>query len=270
VKLKIRNSLVATAFCLSTLTLSPQAQALSDSTLNDIRFDQNLGTEVSLSLPFRDEDGKAVQLGDYFGRKPVVLVLGYYKCPMLCTLVLNGLVDSASDMRWSIGKDFEVVDVSINPDETPALAAAKKRTYVKRYGRTGAGQGWHFLTGNEASIRQLAKEVGFRYVYDPASRQYAHPSGLIILTPKGEVSHYLFGVTFAPRDFYDALQDASTDRTGSPIQQLILLCFHYDPLTGKYSATIVGMLRLLGGVTVLAVAGIIVWLGRKQNLPGAR
>lgn len=268
------------AGCGVCLILSPslraRAQSLPDSTLAQIRFEQKLGAQVAPTLPFRDEQGNQVQLGDYFGRKPVLLVLGYYKCPMLCTLVLNGVVECASDMKWSIGKDFEVVDVSINPDETSALAAAKKRTYIRRYGRSGTADGWHFLTGDEPAIRQLADEVGFRYVYDPASKQFAHPSGLIILSPQGKISHYLFGVAFAPRDLFAALSDASVNKTGGPIQELILLCFHYNPLTGKYSATIVDVLRLMGVATMLGLLVLVFALSLKKrakqeqsNLSGA-
>lgn len=238
-------------------------QELTDGALAQIRFEQKLNSRISLGLSFQDEEGRQVQLSQYFGSKPVLLVLGYYQCPMLCTLVLNGMVESAADMKWSIGREFEVVDISISPNETPLLAAAKKRTYLKRYGRSQAAQGWHFLTGNEQSIRQLADEVGFRYAYDPASKQYAHPSGLVVLTPEGKVSKYLFGVTYAPKDLFAALSDASTSRVGSPIQQLILLCFHYNPITGKYSGLIVVILRLLGLATILGLAGLIMALVRR-------
>ncbi len=243
-----------------TLCLPAHAQSLPDQTLAQIRFDQNLNTQVSPALTFRDEDGQPVRLGNYFGQKPVLLVLGYYECPMLCTLVLNGMVEAASDMKWSIGREYEVVDVSIAPQETPALATAKKRTYLKRYGRSGAAQGWHFLTGAEPAIRQLAGQVGFRYAYDPVSKQYAHPSGLVVLTPDGRVSSYLFGVTYAPKDLYGALNKASAHEVSSPIRQLILLCFHYNPLTGKYSGIIIVALRFMGAGTMLGLFGLIIWL----------
>lgn len=248
-----------------TLAFSVSAQTLPDGAIAQIRFEQKPGAQISLALPFKDESGRQARLEEYFGNKPVVLVMGYYRCPMLCTLVLNGLVESASDMRWSIGKDFKVIDVSIDPNEGPSLAAAKKRTYLKRYGRNGADDGWHFLTGNSLAVRQLADEVGFHYAYDPASKQYAHPSGLVILTPQGKVSHYLFGVTFPSKDLYDALRDASVNKTSGPIQELILLCFHYNPLTGKYSATIMGVLRLMGVLTVLALVGLIAGLAVRKK-----
>lgn len=248
---------------LMSCAFSSLAQSLSDEALAQIRFDQKQNTQISLTLPFRDEEGREVRLAQYFGHRPVVLVLGYYECPMLCTLVLNGMVASAADMKWSIGREFDIVDISINPVETPQLAAAKKRTYLKRYGRSGAAAGWHFLTANDAVIRQISDEVGFRYAYDPASKQFAHPSGLVILTPEGKVSTYLFGVAYPSSDFYAALRDASGGKTQSPIRQLILLCFHYNPITGKYSGTIMLILRLLSIATIAGFLSLSVALVRR-------
>lgn len=239
-------------------SLAGRAQSLSDEELARIQFEQKLNNQVSLDLHFRDETGRVVRLGDYFKSRPVLLVLGYYQCPMLCTLVLNGMVESAADMKWSIGREFDVVDLSINPRETPALATAKKQSYLKRYGRSGAAEGWHFLTGDERAIEQLTREVGFHYAYDPASKEYAHASGLVVLTPEGKVSGYLFGVTYAPKELAAALRTASTWQVGSPIQQLILLCFHYNPITGKYSQRIIFILRVLGIATMLGLAGLVV------------
>jgi protein SCO1/2 len=204
-------------------------------------------------------------MGQYFGHGPVVLVLGYYRCPMLCSLVLNGMLESAADMRWSIGREYQVINVSIDPRESSTVAAGKRRTYLKRYGRPVAGQGWHFLTGSQQSIERLSQQVGFHYVYDPVSKEYAHPSGLIVLTPEGKLSSYLFGVTFVSKDLYAALQRASVNQVSSPIQQFILLCFHYNPITGKYSMTILSVLRLLGLVTVLALAGYILTAARRTR-----
>ena len=237
------------------LALSVKAQSLTDSQLSAIRFDQRLDSQISLDLPFRDENGTAVTLGKYFGQKPVVLVLGYYRCPMLCTLTFNGMVEAMEDMKWSIGDQFNVVHVSIDPKETPELAFAKKRTYLTRYGRPSAAAGWHFLTGTEPAIRKLADEVGFHYAYDPSVKQYAHPSGLVVLTPDGKVSKYFFGVSFSSPELYSALQDASTHKVGSPIERLVLLCFHYSPIHGKYGALIMAVVRVLGAVTV----GIMAW-----------
>jgi len=255
--------------CILPLTRLRAAEALSDDALIQIRFDQKQNAQISLDLAFQDEAGKPVELGQYFGKRPVVLVMGYYECPMLCTLVLNGLMEGAADMKWSIGRDFEVVDVSINPRETAVLAASKKRSYVQRYGRPGSAAGWHFLTGNENATKRLADEVGFRYAYDPAYKQYAHPSGLIILTPSGKVSSYLFGVVYPPKDLYESLRRASANQVSLSLRQFILLCFHYNPVTGKYSRTILTTLRVLGIGTVFGVAGLILLSVRRGRPPPA-
>jgi len=192
-------------------------------------------------------------------------MLGYYQCPMLCTLTLNGMVQGMEELKWTVGREFEVVNVSIDPNETPALALAKKQNYLKRYGRSGADAGWHFLTGDAAAIKELADTVGFHYAYDAESHQFAHPSGLIILTPEGKVSHYLFGVTFEGKDLLASLQDASAKKIGSPIQQLVLLCFHYVPITGKYGALILFIVRLFGAATVVMLVGYIVFSARSRR-----
>ncbi len=244
------------------------AGTLSDRTLADISFDQKLNQQISLNLPFVDETGRGVRLGQYFGRKPVILVMGYYECPMLCSMVLNGMVEGLEDLKWTIGKDFEVVNVSINPRETSALASAKKRNYLKRYGRAGAEVGWHFLTGSEEQSKKLADQVGFQYVYDPASKQYAHPSGLVVLTPEGKVSGYLFGVTFKPKVLYAALSAASVHQITSPIQKLVLLCFHYNPITGKYGALIMTLTRLLALATLVGLGLLVVFGIRRKPASG--
>jgi protein SCO1/2 len=183
---------------------------------------------------------------------------------MLCTLVANGMVETFHDLKANIGRDFEVLHVSISPGETPELAAAKKREYLRHYGRPGAEDGWHFLTGDEAAIHQLAGAVGFRYAYDPTVRQYAHPSGFIVLTPQGKVSRYFFGVDFRARELSDALQAAAVNRTGSIVRQLLLLCFHYSPVTSKYSALILNSIRGIGVATLLAL-GFFVLRSRRTG-----
>ena len=253
------------AFFCALPAIQSGAQTLTDEQLSRISFDQKLGVQISLDLPFRDENGKAVTLRNYFGQKPVVLVLGYYQCPMLCTLTFNGMVEAMNDMRWSIGREFNVVHVSIDPKETPELAAAKKATYLHRYGRPEAESGWHFLTGDEPAIRKLADEVGFHYAYDPAVKQYAHPSGLIILTPGGKTAKYLFGVSFAPAEVYAALQGASANKVGSPIERLVLLCFHYSPIHGKYGALIMTIIRVLGVLTLAGMAWLCVAMVRRER-----
>ena len=240
---------------------------LSDDALVQIKFDQKPDNQVSPDLEFRDENGKSVRLGDYFGQRPVILVLGYYECPMLCSLVLNGAIEAMQDLKLDAGKDFEVVNVSIDPRETPALATAKKRIYIKRYGRPGAAEGWHFLTGDDAAIRKLADEVGFRYEYDSRAKEFAHPSGLVILTPDGKVSHYVFGVTYSPAELDTALRDAGAKKIGSTIEQFVLLCFHYSPLTGKYGNLIMTVVRVSGMATVGALGFVVFWRGRKREAP---
>jgi protein SCO1/2 len=227
---------------------------VTDATLRTIRFDQRLGAQVSLDLPFRDETGATVKLGDFLGRKPVILVPGYYGCPMLCTLVLNGLIGTLQDLKMNVGEQFEVVNFSIDPTELPALAAAKKRSYMRSYGRPGAENGWKFLTGDESSIQTLATEIGFHYVYDSSIRQYAHPSGFVVLTPDGKVSRYFFGIDYSAKELDNALVAAASRKTGSPIRQLFLLCFHYSPITGKYGGLIINSVRLCG-------LGTMLWLG---------
>jgi protein SCO1/2 len=249
---------------------SSRARTVADATLKKIEFDQKLGAQISLDAPFTDETGKSVKLGDYFGKKPVILVLGYYGCPMLCTFVINGMIGSLQDMDWQIGNQFEVVNVSIDPAEKPALALAKKKAYVKRYGRPDAAAGWHFLTGDERAIRRLADEVGFQYAYDPEIKQYAHPSGLVILSGGGKISHYLSGVIYSTPELKSALVDASASKVGLPIQQLFLLCFHYSPITGKYAPAIMFVVRFCGVAVVLALAGGIVVMVRGEHKKSAK
>ena len=254
--------------CLTLLARTAGAHSLSDDTLKKIAFDQKLGQPVSLDLPFRDEQGKPVRLGDFFGGRPVILVLGYYRCPMLCTLVLNGMISGLQDVKLQMGRDYEVVNVSIDPRETPALAAAKKHSYVTRFGQPNAAAGWHFLTGKDPAIRKLASEVGFIYAYDSASLQYAHPSGLVILTPSGKISHYLSGVVFSSPDLTSALTDASNAKVGSPIEQLYLLCFHYSPFSGKYSKLILTVVRGISLCVLFTLIGCVAtakWRGKSTE-----
>ncbi len=225
--------------------------------LRDVGFDQRLGQQLPLDATFRDESGKTVRLGDYFGRRPVVLALAYYECPMLCTLTLNGLTTAMLAMPFTPSRDFEVVTVSFEPRETPELAAAKKRTYLRRYNREGGPEGWHFLTGDKPSIDALTKAVGFRYAWDARSQQYAHASGIMVATPEGKLSHYLYGVEYAPKDLRLALVDAGAGKVGSPVDQLLLYCYHYDPTTGRYGAAVMGLVRLAGALTVAVLVGFI-------------
>ena len=260
--LKTRTRFCAILLAAPTLLARPAGAApgVSDEALRNITFEQKLAIQVPLGLKFQDENGRAIQLSGYFGHKPIILVLGYYECPMLCTMVLNGLIESLEDLKWNAGSQFDVISVSIDPRETWKLAAAKKRACLRRYGREGAEAGWHFLTGREDQIGKLANSVGFRYAYDSASRQYAHPSGLVILTPDGKTARYLFGVSYSPQDLFSALQTAAKGKVGSPIRNLLLLCFHYNPISGKYGAQIMFVIRALSIATLIGLTSWIVLL----------
>jgi len=242
---------------------------LSDEALAKITFAQNLNSQLPTDVTFRDEAGQLVELKNYFNKRPVVLVLGYYQCPMLCNLVLNGMVESMQDLRWTIGKEYEVIDISIDPTEKPALAAAKKRNYLKRYGRDEGAAGWHFLTGDAPPIQKVAQAVGFQYSYDAVSKQYAHPSGFVVLTPDGKISKYFFGVTFSARELHRALEAASTRSIGSRIQELVLLCFHYRPITSKYGAAIIFSVRALAIMTIVGLGLLISKAAPRQPEPAS-
>jgi protein SCO1 len=232
---------------------APPPRPATPGVLQEIGFDQRLGEGVPFDRGFTDETGRSVKLADYLGKKPVVLSLVYYDCPMLCTLSLNGLAAALEVLSFVPGDEFEVLTVSFDSRETPALAAAKKKAYMARYRRPGAHAGWHFLTGSDESIAALTRAVGFRYVWDEATRQFAHPAGVVVLTPEGKISHYLFGVEYAPKDLRLALVAAASGRIGSAADQLLLYCYRYDPQTGRFSASILNIVRLLA---VLTVAGL--------------
>ncbi|MFN0007843.1 MAG: SCO family protein [Planctomycetota bacterium] len=234
--------------------------------VREVGIDQRLGEEVSLDLPFVDESGRDVRIGDYFDDRPVILVFVYNRCPMLCSQVLNGLVHSLRPIDLDPGEDFEIVTVSIDPRESTELAARKKSAYVEEYGRAGAEKGWHFLVGGEDSIRRLTEEVGFRYVYDPATDEFAHASGFVVLTPGGVLSRYFYGLENPAGDLRLALIESSEGRIGSLVDQVLLLCYHYDPTTGRYGFAIMSALRALGVLTVLAIAafvGLMLHRGRR-------
>jgi len=234
--------------------------------LKKVGFDQKLNAQVPLDLVFRDESGRSVQLASYFGRRPVVLSLVYYECPMLCTLALNGQLRLYRGLDFNAGDQFEVVTVSINPRETPVLAAAKKASYLSRYRRPGADRGWHFLTGAEPAIRSLADAVGFRYEYDPISGQYAHTTGLMVLTPEGRIAAYQYGVEYSPADLRLAVIGASEGKVGTPVEQVLLYCFHYDPATGKYSLAIMKLVRAGAIATFAALFAFIVIASRRRRV----
>lgn len=227
--------------------------------IREVGFEQNLNAALPLDAKFRDETGNTIELRQYFGRRPVVLALVYYDCPMLCTLILNGLTSSLKIVNLDAGTDFDVLAVSFDPRETPELALAKKAEYMKEYGRSGTERGWHFLTGEEESIRRLTEAVGFKYYWDEESKQFAHASGVMVATPDGKLSKYLYGIDYAPRDMRLALVEASAGRIGSPVDRMLLYCYHYDPSTGKYTLAVMNIVRMLGTGTVAAI-GLFVFL----------
>lgn len=230
--------------------------------LKNVGIEQRLNQQVPLDLAFRDETGKAVRLGDYFGHKPVILNLVYYKCPMLCSQVLIGLTSALRVLKFDVGNQFNVVTVSFNPRETPEIAAATKADYLKRYGRAGAAQGWPFLTGPQESITALTRAVGFQYQYDPATDQYAHGTAIMVLTPDGRVAQYYYGVEFAPKDLRLGLIEASNGKIGNLVDEVLLYCYHYDPAAGKYGAVIARIVKLSGIATVVALGGMMLILFR--------
>jgi len=237
--------------------------------LREIGFDQNIDQLVPLDVPFTDEHGRRVQLGEYFGKRPVVMVFAYYDCPMLCTQVINGLSSALNVLSLAPHDDFEIVTVSFNPDDTPAAAAKKKALYLERYTRKGAAAldaGWHFLTGDRPSIDRLTKAAGFRYVWDARTKQFAHPTGIIVLTPEGRLARYLFGIEYGPRDLRFALVEASAGKVGTPADALLLYCYHYDPMTGRYGLAVMRTLRLAGAATVLALVAFIVVMVRRERV----
>jgi protein SCO1/2 len=233
--------------------------------LRAIGFDQHLDEHLPLDTPLRDEQGRAVQIGEYFGRRPVVLVFAYYDCPMLCTLAINGLSSALKVLSLDPGADFEIVTVSIDPRDTPAAAAAKKAGYLERYKRAGAAAGWHFLTGDQPSIDRLTGTAGFRYAWDADTKQFAHPTGIIVLTPDGRMARYLFGIEYGPRDLRLAIVEASAGKVGSPVDALLLYCYHYDPMTGRYGLAIMRAMRIAGAATVLALGGFIFVMLRRER-----
>ena len=233
--------------------------------LKKVGIEQRLNEQLPLDAVFRDEAGREVRLGEFFGKdRPVILSLVYYECPMLCNQILNGMVVSFEGLNFSPGKEFEVVTVSFDPTERPELAARKKETYLKRYGRQGADAGWHFLTGDKGEIDKVAAAVGFGYVWDERSKQFAHGSAIMVATPAGRLSHYFYGIDYAPRDLKLALVEASAGKVGSPVDQLMLYCYHYDPTTGKF-APVMAVMRAAGAATVAGLVFLVLALRRRRD-----
>ena len=233
--------------------------------LEEVRIDQRLNESLPLDAVFRDEDGNDVKLGSYFGRKPVLVALVYYSCPMLCNQVLNGMTSGLDVLKaFSIGQEFEVVTVSFDPRETPEAARQKKETYIKWYKREGAAQGWHFLTGDQSNIDTLAQSVGFHYKWDEKTAQFIHASGIMIATPDGRLARYFYGIEYAPKDLRLGLVEASDGKIGSPVDQLLLYCYHYDPASGKYGLVVMNLMMAGGALTVIAMIAMFIIFRRRE------
>jgi protein SCO1/2 len=233
--------------------------------LKNVGMRQNLNQPIPADLAFTDDLGRSVHLGDYFGRKPIILNLVYFTCPMLCGEVLSGLENSLRMMKFDVGKEFDVITVSFDPHDTPEAAAKKKADFLGRYNRPGADQGWHFLVGPQNSIDALTKAAGFDYEYDPKTKQFAHTAAILILTPEGKIAQYYYGIEYPPKDLRLGLVEAGAGKIGNVVDALLLYCYHYDPEQGKYSATILRVLRLAGVVTMLFIGTFIFVMLRRDS-----
>jgi protein SCO1/2 len=263
-------------FCLGLLVLTlglfsnaAFSQSQLPEAVRNVGIDQRLNEQLPLDIEFRNEDDRLVTLGEFFHNKPVILSLVYHECPMLCNEVLEGMLRAFRVLRFDVGKEFEVLTVSFNPREDAALARSAKESYIRRYKREGAAGGWHFLTGDQTSIDRITKAVGFRYRYDAQNNQYAHAGGIMVLTPEGRLSRYFYGIEFAPKDLRLGLVEASQNKIGSIVDQVLLFCYHYDPVTGKYGLVILTTMRIVAVVFVLGLAAyVIVMLRRERAVPG--
>lgn len=260
----------ATLIISALLLTAPVAMAKPSLTAQQVTrgvgVEQRIGSKIPMDVPLRDETGKIVSLSTAFADgRPVIFTPVYYDCPMLCGVVLDQLINRLADLRLDVGRDFNIVTYSFNPRETSPEAATKRTMYLKRYGRSSASQGWHFYTGDEAAIRSLSDALGFRYVWDPTTKEYAHAAAVVVATPKGVISHYFQGMEYAARDLRLALVEASENKLGNPIDRLMLLCYDYDPATGKYSAVAMNLVRAGGAATVAGLAGFIFLMIRRDR-----
>jgi protein SCO1/2 len=233
--------------------------------LQGVGIEQKLNSQLPLEATFRDETGAPVRLGSYFQGRPVIVNLVYYQCPMLCNLVLTGMVNTLRRLSLNPGADFDIVTLSFDPSETPQLAAAKRQTYLAKYNRPGAAASWHFLTGNETQIHQVTEAIGFHYRWDDQQKAWAHASGIFIATPDGKISRYIYGVYYPDRDVRLSLVEASANKIGTLNDQVLLFCYHYDPKNGKYGLVIVNIIRLLCTATVLILGAFIFTMLRRER-----
>lgn len=275
--LKLLPWALAVVICLSAVPArsheKPAAPLASDwrpETLRDVAFQPKLGGQLPAATLFHDENGRSVSLADYFSNRPSILVFSYFDCPMLCPLILEGLAKSLKPLSLQVGRDFDVLVISIEEGDDPAAAREKKAHILSLYGRGGSASGWHFLTGKRDSIDQVTEAAGFRYAYDDKTGQYAHGSGIYILTPQGKIARVFYGVDFPSRDLRLGLVEASDGKIGTPVDQMLLYCYHYDPMTGQYGLVIMNALRIAGAAVVLALGGFIALMLRRERSAAGR
>jgi len=262
----VKRLAFALLLLLATTSAFAETSATPPTLPGKVGIDQNMNAQLPLDVMFRDETGRVVRLREYInGTKPVLLVFMYYRCPMLCSMVMEGVVNTLTELKFDAGKEYDVVTISIDPRDTPAQAAQKKEKYVKRYGRLETANAWHFLTGPESAIRHVTDVAGFHYAYDPQLDNFAHATALMVLTPQGRMSRYLYGFEYKPRDVRLALVEASDGKIGSAVDQVLLLCYHYEPATGKYSRSAMAIMRAGGAATVAGLAGFIFIMIRRER-----
>ena len=234
--------------------------------LDNVGIDQHLNGQIPLDLNFVDEHGQPVLLRQYFGQKPAIITMVYFQCPMLCTQVLSGLTFTLNGMPgFNVGREFNVITVSFDPRDTPQAAMENKERYLRRYRRADSEQGWHFLTGKKEQIDALAQALGFRYAWDEENQQFAHASGIMLLTPDGHIAQYYYGIDFPPSDVHLGLVEASKGKIGTLVDQLLLYCYHYDPRQGRYGVAIFNVLRISALTTVLLLGGFVFWMMRRER-----
>lgn len=247
-----------------------QVSAKQDAALKEVRLDQRLGNQVPFDVMFRDEEGRQVRFGDYFGKKPIALVMIQFRCTMLCTEEMNVLMESMRELKFTPGKEFDLLIVSIDPREDPELSMGKKISYLAEYGRPEAASGWHWLTGSKKDIDRLAEAVGYHYVYDAKTDQYAHPDGVILITPEGKIARYFVRLEYPARDLRLGLVEASRNKIGTPLDAIALLCYHYNPVTGRYALAVMGLVRMASAAMVLGVcAGLLIFRRREKLARGS-
>ena len=272
---QIANSIVAVFLGLALLAAAAWGQGMGNGImspppnvrppgLKNVAIQQNLNQQIPPDLAFTDDLGRKVQLGDYFGQKPLILNFVYYGCPMLCGEELNGLESALRVLKFDIGKEFEVITISFDPRNTPEIAAKKKEQILQRYKRPGAERGWHFLVGQPGAIDAVTRAAGFQYEYDPKTEQFAHSTAILVLTPQGKIAQYYYGIEYPPKDLRLALVEASQNRIGNVVDELLLYCYHYDPEKGKYSATVLRVLRLMAVATMLCLGVLLFALVRRS------